>query len=63
MATATTENPEVQEEANRPTRRNGPMSPEEMVDVRNRELLVDEAMVVRLVDEARADYGVNLRIL
>ncbi len=41
-------------------RRKGPMSPEEMVDVNSRELLVDEAMVQRLVDEAQADYGANL---
>ena len=60
MAIETAERPEVEKLENRPVRRKGPMSPEEMVDVRNRELLVDEAMVVRLVDEAKADYGVNL---
>ena len=45
---------------NLPAKRKGPMSPEEMVDVRNQELRVDEEMVVRLVEEAKADYGVNL---
>ncbi len=62
MATPTEsiDRPEVQPEDNPPVRRKGPMSPEEMVDVRSRELLVDEAMVRRLVDEAKADYGVNL---
>ena len=42
------------------TARKGPMSPEEMVDLRDRELRVDEELVRRLVDEAKADYGVNL---
>ena len=42
------------------TRRRGPMSPEEMIDLQNQNLRVDEALVSRLVDEAKADYGENL---
>ena len=41
-------------------RRRGPMSPEEMTDVRRRDLQVDEAMVRRLIDEAKADFAVNM---
>ena len=43
-----------------PVRRKGPMSPEEMVDVRNQQLQVDEEVVERLVEEAKADYRANL---
>ena len=65
MATETTERPDIipeisEEQEALPVRRKGPMSPEEMIDVRNQELRMDEAMVVRLVEEAKADYGVNL---
>lgn len=68
MDAETVERPEVDEMDDpvpetpeiKPAKRKGPMSPEEMVDVRNRELRMDEAMVVRLVEEAKADYGVNL---
>ena len=55
--------PEVTEVAavsSRPARREGPMTPEEMIDVRQRELRVDEAMVQRLIAEAKADYAHNL---
>ena len=41
-------------------RRKGPLSPEEMIDVRNQELRVDEELVERLVEEAKADYAANL---
>ncbi len=37
-----------------------PLSPEEMIDLRNEELRMDEEMVDRLIEEARADYGANL---
>ena len=36
------------------------MSPEEMIDLRNQELRVDEAMVRQLVEEAKADFSENL---
>ena len=58
MATDTTEH-DVSRETPQPKRK-GPLSPEEMIDVRQQALEVDEAMVQRLVAEARADYGVNL---
>ena len=41
-------------------KRRGPMSPEEMIDLRNKELQVDEEMVRRLVEEAKADFSENL---
>ena len=37
-----------------------PLSPEEMIDLRNEELRMDEEMVDRLIEEAKADYGANL---
>ena len=55
MATQTT----ATQTAERPRRR-GPMSPEEMIDLRNQELRVDEAMVRQLVEEAKADFSENL---
>ena len=55
MATPTT----ATQNAERPRRR-GPMSPEEMIDLRNQELRVDEAMVRQLVEEAKADFSENL---
>ena len=54
------EGPETTEPETPPVRRRGPMSPEEMLDVRNQELRMDEATVRRLVEEAKADYGTNL---
>ena len=48
------------EPAPKPSRRRGPMSPEEMVDLRNQQLRVDEEMVDTLIAEAKADYSVNL---
>lgn len=41
-------------------KRRGPLSPEEMIDLRNEQLRMDEEMVHRLVEEAKADYGENL---
>ena len=55
MATQTT----ATQTAERPRRR-GPMSPEEMIDLRNQELQVDEEMVRQLVEEAKADFSENL---
>ena len=55
-----TTEPETTEPETPSVRRKGPMSPEEMLDVRNQELRMDEATVRRLVEEAKADYGTNL---
>ncbi len=55
MTTQITSMPTVE----RPRHR-GPMSPEEMIDLRNQELRVDEAMVRQLVEEAKADFSENL---
>ena len=60
MATEIAGRPEPREAATQPVRRRGPMSPEEMIDLRNQELRVDEAMVRQLVEEAKADFSENL---
>ena len=44
----------------KPTRRKGPLSPDELIDVRRQELRIDEELVSRLVDEAKADFSENL---
>ena len=41
-------------------RRRGPLSPDELIDVRKQELRIDEELVSRLVDEAKADFSENL---
>ena len=44
----------------KPARRRGPLSPDELIDVRKQELRIDEELVSRLVDEAKADFSENL---
>ena len=44
----------------KPTRRKGPLSPDELIDLRKEQLQIDEDMVERLVEEAKADFSENL---
>ena len=60
MTTNTLEPPEPREAAASGENAVAPMAPEEMVDVKDMALQVDEAMVKRLIAEAKADYAVNL---
>jgi len=44
----------------KPARRKGPLSPDELIDLRKEQLQIDEDMVERLVEEAKADFSENL---